>query len=185
MRHPWLLAAAATVACALGLVHADAVFYDGFGLNPWQVGHTPWALLLQAPLLLLLLYIGGLLGAIDRIAARAGRSMAATTAAVWTRVGWVLLAVALGLTWLVAPAQATWARGRVQGGQTVWMTSEWPRPFQVPAARVAGIDGYPPPAAGTGKGPRLLASSAGRYWLYVPQTGQTVEVPARQVDPGD
>lgn len=40
-RHPWLAAAAATVACAGGLVAADAGFLGGFGFSPWEVGHTP------------------------------------------------------------------------------------------------------------------------------------------------
>lgn len=180
-RHPWLTAAAATLVCGCGLLAADAVYFAGFGLTPWQVGHSTVELLLQAPLLLLLLVAGGTLGNLDRVARRAAWPISAQTTADLARVGWVLLAIAIGLAWLVAPVQTAWARERVRDGQTVWMSPLWPRPFQVAPARVVGLPGYLPPAAVTGDGARLLAASSDRYWLYVPATGETITVPTRRV----
>jgi hypothetical protein len=179
-RHPWLVAASVAAGCAVGLVAADAVFFAGFGLTPWQVGHSPLELLLQAPLLLLLTVVGGTLGNVGRVARRAGWLLSAQATADLARVGWGLLAIAIGLAWLVAPAQAAWARARVHDGQTVWMAPIWPRPFQVAPARVVGVQGYLPPAAVTGGGARLLAASSDRYWLYVPATQKTIGVPARR-----
>jgi uncharacterized membrane protein len=181
VRHPWLTAAAAALVCAAGLVAADAVFLAGFGLTPWQVGHSVVELLLQAPLLLLLVVAGGTLGNLDRVARRAAWPISAQATADLARVGWVLLAGAIGLAWLVAPMQAAWARGRVHAGQTVWMDTSWPRPFQVATVSVAGVGGYVPPVAVTGGGVRLLAVSPDRYWLYVTATSETIAVPAGQV----
>jgi hypothetical protein len=180
-RRPWLTAATATLVCGGGLVAADAVFLAGFGLTPWEVGHSAVELLLQAPLLLLLLVAGGTLGDISRVAQRAGWPTSAEAAGDLARVGLLLVALAVGLAWLVAPVQAAWARERVRDGQKVWMETIWPRPFQVAPASVAGVGGYVPPAAVTGDGARLLAASSDRYWLYVSATRETVGVPARRV----
>jgi hypothetical protein len=180
-RHPWQTAAVATLVCAGGLFTTDAVFLTGFGLTPWQVGHSPLELLLQAPLLLVVVVAGGTLGNADRVARRLGRPISADAAADLAGVGLILLAMAVGLAWLLAPAQAAWARERVRDGQTVWMHSAWPRSFQVVPARVAGLGGYVPPAAAAGNGARLLAVSPDRYWLYVPTTDETIAVPTSQV----
>jgi hypothetical protein len=180
-RHPWQTAAAGALVCAGGLLAADAVFLAGFGLTPWQVGHSAAEPLLEAPLVLLLVVAGGTLGNVERVARRAGWRISAEATSEATRAGWMLLAVAVGLAWLVAPAQAAWARARVHDGRAVWMDTSWPRPFHVTAARVAGVRGYVPPAAVTGDGVRLLAASPGRYWLYVTATGETIDVPSRWV----